>query len=302
MSVQDSLQGAPGAQAGTVEPAKRSFDFMALLANRTFQLTLVLVVALVFCFGPLVPELKKRWLDMDSYYAHGLLMPLCAAYLVWDRWDRIKGIPVKGAWWALLPLGAVLWVSLVASRAIMPSLLSVLLVATVALGVLFVAGWKWLMALLPAVLFLTLGLPIFDRVIDQTTMPLQIMSTNVAYVLLKVFQFNPIRFEPTVIFLDNFHLYVAAACSGLKTTIAITAAVIFFMLIARLKWWANLILAAVAIPLSVLINGIRIFLIGIVGNSYGSEAGMQFHDYSGYIALLLCFLILGWMSKKLGYK
>ncbi|MCW5936388.1 MAG: exosortase/archaeosortase family protein [Fimbriimonadaceae bacterium] len=281
---------------------RRAFNWQALLTNKVFLASILVLAAVVFCFAPLIPEIKKRWLDMDGYYAHGLLIPLCAAYLIWDKWDRIKEIPVKGVLWMLVPMGVVLYISMAAARAIMPSALSVLLVIALGLSVVFLAGWRWLWATLPSLLFLLLGFPVFDRVIDSSTMPLQIKSTSVAYYILKAVGLNPLRLDPTVIHLDNFDLNVAAACSGLKTTIAVSAAVIFFMLIAKLRWWANLLLAAIAIPLSLIINGVRISMIGMVGNSYGHDAGMQFHDYSGYIALAMCFLILGWITKKLGYK
>ncbi len=308
MSTTDAPIPAPdGAIAQPAE--KKGFDLGAVMAQvgalfrkPVFLATFIGVLAIVFCFGPLIPELRKRWLDMDSYYAHGLLIPLCAIYLIWERWEKIKALPVKPFLFALVPLALVLYVSLSAARAIMPMALSVLLITALLLSVLFVAGWRWMVATSPGILFLSLGMPIFDRVIDSTTMPLQIHSTTIAYYGLKVAGLDPYREDPTIILLDNFQLYVAAACSGLKTTIAVSAAVIFFMLIARLRWWANLILAVVAIPLSVLINGIRIFLIGVVGNTWGSDAGMKFHDYSGYIALALCFVILGWITKKLGYK
>jgi exosortase len=260
--------------------------------------------ALVWCFWPWFRgEIWDRWMDMDSYYAHGVLIPLCSAYLIYDRWDKIKNIPVKAFWPALIPLLILMYIGMPATRSIMTNLLSFVFVACIAFSMLFVAGWKWLKATLAPIMFTFLGLPVFEAKIDQMTLPLQMRSTDIAYFILHTLRIgNPYREEPTIIHLDNFQLYVAAACSGLKTTIAVSAAVIFFMLISKMRWWANLILAAIAIPLSLMINGIRISMIGAVGNAYGAEAGMKFHDYSGYIALILCFLILGFVTKKLETK
>jgi len=73
-------------------------------------------------------------------------------------------------------------------------------------------------------------------------------------------------------------------------------------LIANLRWWANLLMFAVVAPLCLFINGLRIALIGIVGDRLGSEAGHAFHNYSGYVTLILCFFLLFKLARVLGWK
>jgi len=267
-----------------------------------FQLSMLALGALVFAFFPFMRLVWRQWTDMDSYYAHGLLVPLCSAYLIWMRWPQIKEIPVKSQPLFLVPLLPTLVIAALSMRLEQPLLQSVLFIAALWFSIGFVGGWRWAWARFLPVAFLVLAFPILDRVIDKVTLPLQMMSTSVAYEMLKVVGYDVIRSESTTIEMSRWTLFVAAACSGLKTTISVTAAVLFFMIIARLKWHANLILATIAIPLSVVINGLRIAMIGAVGNEYGDKAGMQFHDYSGYIALVICFLILGMLTKWLGYK
>lgn len=309
MSISDSspiLGGVATPEAVSI-PA-RKFDVKAMVLDRTFQWVMLILAATIFCYWPLFGvEIWHRWSDMEGYYAHGFLIPLCCGYLIWDRWDRIKDIEVKPFWPAVILIVPILFVTLAASRCIMPTLLSGLFVATLLVGTLMVAGWKWLIALAPAHLFMLLGMPIFDKLIDRGTMPLQLMSTKIAYHLLNLTGFQPLREGDTTLYVPHFNqaLTVAAACSGLKTTIAISAAVIFFMLIARLNWWKNLILASMAIPLSVLINGLRIGLIGVLCDTmpeWSNDNFKQMHDMSGYVALFVCFIVLGWTTKKMGYK
>jgi len=298
------------AVAATSSPEpRRKFDWKAILKSQAFWLVFLAFAAVLFCFWPLIPrEILSRWQDMEGYYAHGALIPLCAAYLIWDKWDRIKDFPIKPQWWVLIPIIPVLYVALAASRCIMPTLLSGLLVLTLLLSVLLVAGWKWLMGLSAPILFLLLGLPVFDQIIDRNTNNLQLISSKIAFYFMKFAGLQPYRGDdPTVMYVPNFvqQLNVAAACSGMKTTIAIFAAVIFFILIARLSWWKNLILFAIALPLSMTVNGLRIGLIGMAANTwpqYASENFQGMHDTSGYVALLVCFVILGWITRKLGYK
>jgi exosortase/archaeosortase family protein len=97
-------------------------------------------------------------------------------------------------------------------------------------------------------------------------------------------------------------LDVGVPCSGLKLLLALSAFSVFFVLIANLKWWANAFMLAFVLPLALFINGLRIALIGVVGDTMGSDAGHQFHDYSGYITLLLCFVIVFKLARILGWK
>lgn len=271
----------------------------ALLKRPESLAVIAAIAAIAFAFWPLLTLLPEQWLDFESYYAHGLLVLPASAYIAWLRWPKLKTIPVKGSWMPLLFLIPVLYVGMLANRTVMPLVLSVLLIVTLLLAVWHIAGFKWMTGLAPAILFLMLGLPILDRFIDTLTFKLQLVSTDTAELMLRGVGLSVLRLDPTVLQLDNFDLNIAEACSGLKTTIAVTASVIFFMLTTPLKWWAHLVLASIAVPLSVLVNSFRIALIGVVGNTNGSEAGLAFHDYSGYIALILCFLVLWQLSKFL---
>lgn len=297
----ESLKATAPAVERKSNPPERSIwaDLKALPRHREFWAVAGGMAALLFLFWPLVKALGGYWLDFDGYYAHGLLMPLASAFIIWSRWPKISSIPVKSSPWALLALIPSLYVTTIASRTEMPFLLSIMFVATLLSTVWFVAGARWLWALSGPILFLALGLPIFDRLIDTATFKLQLISTDTAEVMLKAAGLRVLRVDPTVLNLDNFDLNIAEACSGLKTTIAVSASVIFFMLITPMRWWAAAILAVVAIPLSIVVNGMRIALIGLVGNSQGEAAGLQFHDYSGYIALAVCFLVLAKLTKFL---
>jgi exosortase len=293
----DSMGVAPTVSAA---PSRNIWaDLKTLPHHREFWAVVGGMAALLFLFWPLVKILSGYWLDFDGYYAHGLLMPLASIFIIWTRWPKIKEIPVKGSLWALTALVPCLYITTIATRTEMPFLLSIMFVATMLATVWFVAGARWMWALSGPILFLALGLPIFDRMIDSATFKLQLISTDTAEAMLKGVGLNVLRVDPTVLNLDNFDLNIAEACSGLKTTIAVSASVIFFMLITPMRWWAAVILAAVAIPLSIVVNGFRIAMIGLVGNSQGAEAGMRFHDYSGYIALAVCFLILAKLTKFL---
>lgn len=280
-------------------PLKQILAF--LQTEKGMQIVLAFV-ALVLAFLPLFRLAWKEWFDDDSYYTHAPLVPLIAAYIIYVRRDRFEGLPIKGSWFALVPLLGVLYIAYVGSRTDQAAFLSLLFVLAGLLSVWFVAGFRWAMSVAPMIGYLLFGLPVWATAIDTYTNPLQLLSTKIAFELLSLAQMQPYMTDTTTIALSRYNMHVAVACSGLKTTLALLAFTAMFVMISRLKLWANAFLVLMIIPFAVLINGLRISMIGMVGNVWGDEAGHQFHDYSGYISLVICFFVLMKVARALGWK
>jgi exosortase len=177
-----------------------------------------------------------------------------------------------------------------------------LFLASLVVTIWFLAGKRWVWALLPVIGFLIFCLPIWTSVIDRYTLSMQHASANMAVQILQIVGLHPLRTDETTVYLDNFTLTVAAACSGAKLTLALMAFTAFFMLTRQAKVWANVALVAILIPFCLFVNGIRIAMVGVVGNAFGDAAGRSFHDWGGYIALVICFVLLSSITKVLGYK
>lgn len=272
--------------------------------------TIAAIVVIGFAFWPLLSQLPYMWLGLgnwawrsgDGYYSHGILVPLISGYIVFKNWSRIKETPVKAGWIALVPFLASLWILWAANATDIHLLRSYAFILILLSTVWFVAGIRWMAALAPAILYLLFALPVWTGFIDNYTNRLQVVSTQVAKVILEGVGYHVYQYQPTELLLDNFELNVAVPCSGLKLLVAVTAFTVFFMLIARLRWWANSIMFVSVLPLCLFINGLRIGLIGIVGEESGRSAGLAFHDYSGYVTLIICFFILFKFAKVLGWK
>ena len=58
----------------------------------------------------------------------------------------------------------------------------------------------------------------------------------------------------------------------------------------------------IVVPLCLFINSLRVTLIGLVGEFRGDLAAHTFHDWSGYITLLICFFLLFKYARWLGWK
>lgn len=277
-----------------------SFD--KIIRSPAFWPGVAMAAGIALLFWSLLAKLPSLWLEGDGYYSHGFLVPGISAYVIWKWWPKLSQIQPKPGWIALLFMAPVLFIVRAAYLTDIQQALSVGFIATILLGIWFVAGFRWALALVLPVGYLFFALPVWTGAIDNYTNPLQIISSDIAYAMLDVGGFQPYQDSPTIIHLNNFTLDVGVPCSGLKLILAVTAFTFFFMMIGGLKWWGNLIMLSMILPLCLFINGLRIALIGVVGDMYGKEAGHQFHDYSGYVTLIICFFILFKIARLIGWK
>ncbi|MCB8933165.1 MAG: exosortase/archaeosortase family protein [Chthonomonadaceae bacterium] len=291
------------AAAETPEPIKGGgFDLGAIVRSPAFLPGLLLAVGIALVFGSLWPQLLPLWTGDDGYYSHGFLVPLISVYVVYRWWPRLQKIPVRPFLPAGVLLLALLWFARVTHVTQIYSLMSITLMFTLIASVWLLAGGRWAANLSLPILYLGFAMPLWSTFIQTYTNPLQVVSTKAAFKMLGAFQLDPYLGDATTIYLPHFTLDVGVPCSGLKLVLALSAFTILFMLIANLKWWGNVAMVAILLPLTVFVNGLRIALIGVVGNAYGPQAGHDFHDYSGYITLLVCFFLLFKFARLLGWK
>jgi exosortase len=280
----------------------QKFDYKEIVRVKSFPFAVILSITVLFVFWQFIQGLPSLWFSPDSAYSHGILVPILAGYIIVHRWEKLKAFGTQRSLLGAILLIPILYVAFVANRTSMQVVLSLMLVSCIGLCIWTLNGLKFALACLPAVLYLLFALPVWTLIIDKFTQPMQVISTQMSEQILKVLGYEIYKADSTTLLLSNFEMNVGAPCSGLKLIISLMALMVFFVLIADLKWWANMFLALFIIPLAVITNGVRIAMIGIVGNSLGADAGHQFHDYSGYISLVICFFVLQKVCRALGWK
>lgn len=285
---------------GDAPAPKEKFDFKKVMESPAFKPGVALLLGIIIAYWGLVSYLPWLWIN-DEYYSHGILVPAIMGFVIFRWWPWLSKIPVKPQSWALLLMIPVGYVTYVANPTQIEEVQSAALLAALLVAVLFIAGWRWLMAMFLPIIYLAFALPLWGPLVDNYTNKMQLISAKMSHQLLELFGYNPISLD-TLILVNNFKMDVGVPCSGLKLVIALMAFTIFFVMVGGLKWWGNAIMLASAFPLAIFINGLRIALIGVVGDMFGDDAGHQFHDYSGYLTLIVCFLILFKFARLLGWK
>ena len=162
--------------------------------------------------------------------------------------------------------------------------------------IIFSAGTRQLLHWwLPAALLL-LSVPIPTVLLNTLALPLQLKASAMGAALLEM-RNVPVLLAGNVIHLPGRSLFVTEACSGLRS---ITALLALGVLVGGM-WlrtpWSRVLLVAAAIPVAMVLNGIRVFLTGFLVYYVDPKLGEGFMHYTeGWALFVVAFAILGAFS------
>ena len=234
----------------------------------------------------------NEWTAPGSFYAHALFVPFFVAVMVARNRERLAQVAWRPSWLGA-PLIAVAMVLLMLAQrgdiTVVKSLSFVLMMLGAALMLL---GAAWTRVVLFPLLFVVMMMPLIpDQLINRIAFPIQITSAKIATLLLNALTLHSVQ-QGTMIQMESYKMAVELPCSGFKTLISLLTFCAAFAYLVEGALWKRWTLFLTTIPLSLFINALRITLIGICGEIISSKAAATFHDYSGFIVLILAFLFL----------
>lgn len=250
------------------------------------------------------PMLHWWWWEYtkpDSYYAHGPLVPLMAAFMLWAQRKRLADVPKAAFLPALFVLVPALALLVFATKIEARAVESYSFVLALWSGVWLALGSRFIRAAWFPLAFIALMMPLPGPILNDATLHMQMSSTKAASVILRLLGFSNTQVGP-MITLSDFQFSVDVPCSGFKTLLALFTFNAFLAAMLDGPVWKRLLLFALCLPLSLVVNSVRIALIGIVGECITVQAAHVFHDYSGIIVLVLGFIVLFSIAKVLGCR
>ncbi len=270
---------------------KTSFIQLAILS------TLLLIV-----YWPTFLWMRARFIEANSYYSHGFLVPFIVGFLIWNKRKELSNIKVK-------PLSAGLLI-------IIPSLLVHLLAYKWKIN--FVSGFSFLITLYGATLylygkgitkqlalpfcFLIFMIPLPQVLIIHISFNMKMFAAHIATSAINLMGISAAR-EGSIVYLPNTSVMVGDPCSGLRSLISLTALGALYAYLINLTTIKKIILFFTSIPLALIANIIRIILILVVAFVYGSDiATGKFHDFSGFLLFLIALIGLIIAGKILSWK
>jgi len=253
------------------------------------SVTIFLLVAAVYY--QVLGKLATDWWQIPDF-SHGFLVPVFAAYLVWEKRSVLRGTKIAPAWSgiAVMALGiAVLLLGVYGSELFLSRVSLIILLAGL---VLCFGGAQLLKELRFALLVLLLAIPIPEIVFNQITFPLQLLASTLASDLLPLFGVPVLR-EGNVIDLPVMKLEVAEACSGIRSLMSLFTLAVFYGYFMEKSNWRRVALVLASIPIAIAANALRILGTGLCVQYWDPEKALGFfHEFSGWVIFLVSLACL----------
>jgi exosortase len=254
--------------------------------------------AMAAAFLPLFRWMSQRYLEANSFYTHGFLMPVLVAYLVWRRRARLAAIPLapSNAGLALVAAGLAGYLGGLVFRAGFVGGLA--LIVVLAGTVLYLAGVRMLRALLAPLVLVLLMIPLPQALLIGISFKLKMLAASLAGVLARCLSV-PVERAGSIIYLPQGTFVVENECSGISSLMALCTVSVLLACLSGDGTARKALIVFSAVPIAIIANALRIVFLILAAYVYGVPAVAQgvVHYGAGAVlwgaALALFFLLWG---------
>jgi exosortase len=301
MEVDTSAPGSAGYTTGAQPAAISVRPTWSGLASIPYQALIPLLVtaagfAILFA-KPATLLVHDWWTSPEA--GHGLLLAPVAIWLAWRSGIAPDARPSHAVGIVLLVVAVLVRCAagLAAELFTMRGSMVLALAGLTAYQFGFRQVLRWW---LPFAL-ICLSIPLPELITQALALPLQFKASQMGAAMLEM-RNVPVRLAGNVIHIPGRELFVTEACSGLRSlTALISMAVLMGALLLRTPA-ARVALLLLAIPIAVVINGVRVFLTGFLVYFVDPALGEGFmHKTEGWLLFLVSMVVLGtiaWLGSQ----
>ena len=247
--------------------------------------------AAVVVFAPILYYMVQHW-GQSQDYSHGFLIAPLSAYFIWERRKKLARTPIEPSWYGLIPLALGALALAIGRLGVEQMSMRVAFVLTLIGIQLLLLGLPMSRVLAFPLCFLFLMVPLPQSLVNVIAFPLQLIAADLAVSTLHFFGFPVLR-EGNILHLPTTRLFVAEACSGLRSLTALGTLGVVFAYFFRKSWPERLLLVASTIPIAVIVNAIRVALTGVLTYKWGAEmAAGTIHQTEGFFTFGMAFALL----------
>ncbi|GAB5467607.1 MAG: hypothetical protein Kilf2KO_06370 [Rhodospirillales bacterium] len=261
----------------------------------------------VWCLLAILAGVAVFWAGSESLlqawslpeYSHGPLIPVLSLYLFLRQ---LKTVPpaegrITDRWPGVAVIAAALFLGFLGNLARVPDIVTYAMIVWV-FGILLVGfGWSRGKEFWPAVVHLVFMLPLPAIIYWQVSINLQFISSELGVWFIRLMNI-PVFLEGNIIDLGVFKLHVAEACSGLRYLFSVMSFSYVFSVLYQGPMWHKAVLLLSAAPITIVMNSVRIGIIGIVVDNYGISYAEGFlHMFEGWAVFIACILILFGLAR-----
>jgi exosortase D (VPLPA-CTERM-specific) len=252
---------------------------------------LVALLVALAGFSDALLELVFRWHRQEEY-SHGFLVPVVAAWLLWARRDAVLANIGRPAWSGslLILIAAALHVISELSATFVLSQVGFILAL---LGiVLSVGGYSLLRVTFVPLIFLFFAIPLPYFVDSMLSLRLQLISSELGVFFINLFRI-PVYLEGNIIDLGFYKLAVIEACSGLRYLYPLLCLGFLASYLFHAPFWQRAIVFLSSIPITIVMNGFRIGMVGVLVDRFGAQAADGvLHFFEGWVIFIACAVLL----------
>ena len=267
------------------------------LGIRGYLLMLAGLIGLSFACRQALQGLWVTWNTVPEY-SHGLALPILAIFLLWQQREVFERETFKGT------VTGPLLIALAGVALLLGTMggAYTLQQYAFALGVTgLVLSWTGFRAIrqlaLPfALVFLMVPQPEF--ILNNLSTRLQLISSEIGVAVIRLAGIS-VYLEGNVIDLGSYRLQVVEACAGLRYLFPLMTIGLLVAHFFKAPLWKRALVFLASIPITVIMNSMRIAVIGWMVDRWGSSMAEGFmHDFQGWVvfmvsgALLLAFAAL----------
>jgi exosortase D (VPLPA-CTERM-specific) len=248
--------------------------------------------AVVLCAlsWPSLVLLYNDWMARPEY-SHGILIPLLSGYLIYARRGAF-GLGGRG-------VGLGVLVAVAGTLVVCLGMLSTIhalsqygfVLACIGLFYSLVGTESWRQTAVP-LLLLFFMVPLPHMLHQLLSGELQLVSSEIGVAIVRLMGIS-VHLEGNVIDLGVYQLQVLEACDGLRYLFPLTTLSFIFAYLFRGALWQRLLLFVSAVPITILMNSVRIAIIGFTVEHWGIGTAEGFlHDFQGWSIFLVCVACL----------
>ncbi len=249
----------------------------------------LMVAVFLPSFWPVLQKLANSWGNDDNSYGY-LIVPLFF-YLCWEKRKTFRFDRFSWNMWGLVPVIMSVLLIVAGELGSVVTLMFIGIWGCIA-GVMFVLYGLRLRQLAFPLLILLFMVPMPPYINRILTFNLKMSASTLSVEMMRMTGMTVFQ-EGNIIDLGITQLQVVDACSGLRYLLPLLLLALIVGHFYSRGWWRKGVLIMLVVPLSVVLNALRIWLTGILTvNGHAKLAESFFHDFSGWVIFMVAAVLL----------
>ncbi len=285
---------------------------LGLFTRPGLQVAIVCSLGFLLVFFRWFAHQGRISLEHPQDWGHSFVIPLIAVYMIWQRREQILNTPTSIFWPALVPfllgIQAYAYNLFMVQNHMLQGMSMLLSMGSLLLLLLGPGVFRYLF--LPTI-YLVLMITIAEAIMLAVTFKLQLLASQGSWLMLNLigapFGWFSVDIDGNTLMIltsegKTLPMNVAEACSGMRMVVAFYALAIAVALLGSSQWWQRIALVLLAGPVAVMMNMVRVTVLGLIMLYNPKLAEGDAHTVIGTILLvpsLLLFLGIAWMLNRL---